>query len=421
MARRRKRQHNERLAKLFLDILKNPNRPSIVASCIAKYFSANSCAIWIRDSHTVDEFGLWGAHNRPDLQENESSYFFMSEKDTIAYFAFDQNKAVYARLGQPPFDENWLKKSHTRGLMDLNLISAYMTPIRDHGGRPLCMLSLYFNRDFAVDRFQLSIDLLSSFLSATITNVLEVANNADSERRKMGHEITAAVNSAAKALSQIKHEFQSSSTVHLEDLDKALKLIKTSSTRRASDTIKIEAENALFFDFRFEYNSASQPIIQQYDPNRIHLGQMIMAEPCDLLMSEVHFRHVVQNLLTNAIKYSIVGGTIQASFHRDIYNNAVFVMSNISKGIPSKERSYIWNEGFRGSSARESRLPGEGFGLSVVRQICEVYKIDYRYYETSGESGVVWSRFEFVFPANMVRWRSPIRSSPHGYVRRSVS
>jgi two-component system, OmpR family, sensor histidine kinase MprB len=87
----------------------------------------------------------------------------------------------------------------------------------------------------------------------------------------------------------------------------------------------------------------------------------------DLETSLVEARHdrlnrAISNLLTNAVKFTPVGGRIMVrSAH------ATVTVSDSGPGIAAEDRQYVFDRFWRSPSARA--LPGSGLGLSIVAQV----------------------------------------------------
>ena len=80
----------------------------------------------------------------------------------------------------------------------------------------------------------------------------------------------------------------------------------------------------------------------------------------DLLFLAVH------NLIDNALKFSRPEDTIELRAYED-GANVVIEVADTGPGIPEGELPLIWDELFRGESARG--IPGSGLGLALVRAI----------------------------------------------------
>lgn len=79
---------------------------------------------------------------------------------------------------------------------------------------------------------------------------------------------------------------------------------------------------------------------------------------------------VVENLLTNAIRYTPEGGTVTLSCTRDRANLTIRV-SDTGIGIPKDVRDKIFSKLFRAPNARDMSAHGTGLGLYMTRQLVE--------------------------------------------------
>jgi signal transduction histidine kinase len=88
---------------------------------------------------------------------------------------------------------------------------------------------------------------------------------------------------------------------------------------------------------------------------------------------EARLERVLDNLITNAIKYSPDGGEIVVSLAQDMRGEqrwAVVVVRDQGLGIPEGELPHIF-EPFRRASNVAAKISGTGLGLASVRQIIE--------------------------------------------------
>ena len=87
----------------------------------------------------------------------------------------------------------------------------------------------------------------------------------------------------------------------------------------------------------------------------------VQADP-DLIYLALH------NLLSNALKFTAPGGTIEVRAF-ETGRAATIEIADNGQGIPEDEITQVWEELFRGQAARS--LPGSGIGLAMVRTIIE--------------------------------------------------
>ncbi|SDN36409.1 His Kinase A (phospho-acceptor) domain-containing protein [Cryobacterium flavum] len=114
---------------------------------------------------------------------------------------------------------------------------------------------------------------------------------------------------------------------------------------------------------------ASDTLWADVDPNRI--------------------RQVFDNLLTNAIKYNRVGGTVVVSETRTV-TMATFAVTDTGCGIAPTDHARVFEPYYRTESARRSSQDGSGLGLGISRDIARQHGGDLRLVESSARG----SRFE---------------------------
>lgn len=85
---------------------------------------------------------------------------------------------------------------------------------------------------------------------------------------------------------------------------------------------------------------------------------------------ELLIKEVLLNLLTNAIKYTPVQGTITVTVAEDS-SNVVFSVHDTGIGIPRKDHKYIFTKFFRADNASSVEVTGTGLGLYLAKTLAE--------------------------------------------------
>jgi len=82
-------------------------------------------------------------------------------------------------------------------------------------------------------------------------------------------------------------------------------------------------------------------------------------------------RQVADNLLSNAAKYTPVGGQITITARPDREDWIAWTVSDTGIGIPPAERPRLFRRFYRASTALQRHIPGTGLGLVITRTIIE--------------------------------------------------
>jgi len=83
-------------------------------------------------------------------------------------------------------------------------------------------------------------------------------------------------------------------------------------------------------------------------------------------------RNLVDNLLTNAIRYTATGGMISVALLRK-KNMAVISIADTGIGIPSDELPFIFERFYRVDKARSREDGGSGLGLAICKHIVNTH------------------------------------------------
>ena len=80
------------------------------------------------------------------------------------------------------------------------------------------------------------------------------------------------------------------------------------------------------------------------------------------------FTQVIDNIMNNAIKYSLDGGVITARL-LETHNHVIMSISDQGLGIPRKDLSHIFDRFFRVDKARSRKQGGTGLGLAISKEV----------------------------------------------------
>ena len=153
-------------------------------------------------------------------------------------------------------------------------------------------------------------------------------------------------------------------------------------------------------------------IVEEYRPLAASQRATIVLErePVpELSLAPDTLRHILLNLLANAVKYGAQGQTITVSV-RAVGREVRIAVSDEGHGVAPEEREAIWRPFTRGRAA--SATGGSGIGLTIVRATAEQH--GGRAWVESPESGR-GARFVVALPASAELAPSPadVASIPH--------
>jgi signal transduction histidine kinase len=112
-------------------------------------------------------------------------------------------------------------------------------------------------------------------------------------------------------------------------------------------------------------------------------------------------RMVMQNLISNAIKYTPENGTVEAELSIAGAGREVlfFRVTDTGIGIPKDQRDKVFNKMFRASNAQSQVPDGTGLGLYVIKTILEHAKGGISFDSQEGKGSTFYASIPFVWEA----------------------
>jgi PAS domain S-box-containing protein len=99
------------------------------------------------------------------------------------------------------------------------------------------------------------------------------------------------------------------------------------------------------------------------------------------LMDEKLLRHILTNLLLNALKYSAADSTVQFDLTY-LDHKAVFRIQDQGIGIPTADQGHLFESFYRASNI--GRIQGTGLGLAIVKQCVDLHQGEITFYSVEG-------------------------------------
>lgn len=117
----------------------------------------------------------------------------------------------------------------------------------------------------------------------------------------------------------------------------------------------------------------------------------------EIFSDKVLLENILNNLITNASKYTPDGGMIKVSVKKQDKCNLLFKVKDNGIGIPKKEQYKIFNKFFRAGNAISYEANGTGIGLYIAKSILKVIGGDI-WFESKENKGTA---FSFTIPINI--------------------
>lgn len=118
---------------------------------------------------------------------------------------------------------------------------------------------------------------------------------------------------------------------------------------------------------------------------------------------------IVNNLLSNALKFTPEGGMIHIRLYQDEQKRMVLEVSDTGIGIPEEDLEHIFDRFYRSDNTQMQ--PGSGIGLSLVKQYAEMHSGSISAYSEVGKG----STFTLTIPSDLVvdgEERQPVTGAP---------
>src|SRR6266403_1522911 len=102
------------------------------------------------------------------------------------------------------------------------------------------------------------------------------------------------------------------------------------------------------------------------------LRLLVDAQPAMLEADPEKLRSIVDNLISNAVKFTPSGGVISVRA-RALAGEAVIEVMDSGPGVAPEERESIFNLFFRGRTKADTGVKGSGLGLAIARELVEAH------------------------------------------------
>lgn len=97
---------------------------------------------------------------------------------------------------------------------------------------------------------------------------------------------------------------------------------------------------------------------------------LLPGPPVPITADAFRLRQVLDNVVSNAVKYTPRAGSVTVTADRD-GTDAVITVTDTGIGISARDLPLVFEDYFRAETARDSGIPGTGLGMGISRAIVE--------------------------------------------------
>lgn len=185
----------------------------------------------------------------------------------------------------------------------------------------------------------------------TIKSYLEALDDGAVDDRALAHRFVGVMRNETERMIRLVNDL-----LHLSRLDSRKALMAKVRTQ-VPDMLEEVADRFAF----------------QLQQKNIQISISADAELADVKLDRDQIDQVLDNLVSNAIKYTPEGGYIQLFGHKLDDHWMEFRVQDNGIGIPKKDLDRIFDRFYRVDKARSRSMGGTGLGLSIAREIVKAH------------------------------------------------
>lgn len=233
---------------------------------------------------------------------------------------------------------------------------------------------------------------------------LDYAQNAEENRKKLvsdlAHELKtplAIIHSYAEGLldgiaADKKDQYLAVILEQSERMD-ALVLQMLDLSRLEAGKVRLTPEPVALLKLTQTVTDRFGPLLEEKELT-LHYD---MAENLTVMADEARVEQVITNLVSNAVKYTPVGGRIRINLYQ-LSGTVYFFLENTAPHLSDEALEKVWDSFYRADPSR--REPGTGLGLALVRGVIQLHGGQCSVRNTTVDDGATAVEFGFTLPAN---------------------
>lgn len=145
--------------------------------------------------------------------------------------------------------------------------------------------------------------------------------------------------------------------------------------RLINDILKLSELETLPAPLRQE-STQVLPVVQDtaqlLRPTAGDISIEVSGAPCAANISESRLRELAVNLISNAVKYNVPGGSVRVTVEHEA-DQVLLRVADTGIGIPEEAQSHVFERFYRVDKGRSKKAGGTGLGLAIVKHITALY------------------------------------------------
>lgn len=215
-------------------------------------------------------------------------------------------------------------------------------------------------------------------LTDTINNLAETLENQEALRKRLtadvAHELRTPLATLQSHMEAMIDGIWKPSADRLKSCHEEIMRIN----RMVGDLEKLakyESENLILTKTSFDISELIRHIIRNFENEFLNkdIDIEFMGEGEIVEADKDKISQVIINLISNAVKYTPQGGTVEVSV-KGSHDVTEIVVKDTGKGIPPEDLPHIFERFYRADKSRNRMTGGAGIGLTIAKAIIEAHK-----------------------------------------------
>ncbi|MBN2353818.1 MAG: HAMP domain-containing histidine kinase [Spirochaetales bacterium] len=214
-------------------------------------------------------------------------------------------------------------------------------------------------------------------LTDTLDRMTETVVDQERLRRRLATDVAHELRTPLAALQgEMEAMIDGVSTVSRGRLESCLEEIRRLAklTGDMETLARYDDESIVPRPARFDLGALLEKTAARYEKSAREAGLTLVCRPqaVSVLADEELIGRVIINLLANAVKFNVPGGTVDASVSA-ADGRARIVVRDTGRGIPAADLPHVFERFYRVDQSRTRSAGGAGIGLSIVRAIVRAH------------------------------------------------